>query len=115
MIYRFLNEDSLQKIKNIECGFNNYPLYKAYSIRNYCYDFNAGVQALEVLKNSQSINLFLFYPGPNGEIDSIALYGASLQAHYNEMRKSMMVFGMPISKISMEYGMEEFVDIYLDY
>ena len=75
----------------------------------------AGVQALEVSKNGQSVNLFLFYPDPNGKIGSIALYGTNLQGHYNAMRRTMMVFGMPISEINMEYGQSEYVDIYLDY
>lgn len=115
MFYGSLNSDSQQRIRNIENGFRNYPAYSSYSIRNYCYDMRAGVQALEVSKNGQSVNLFLFYPDPNGKIGSIALYGTNLQGHYNAMRRTMMVFGMPISEINMEYGQSEYVDIYLDY
>lgn len=117
MLYGYLNADSQQRIKNIEFGFRNYPAYSAYSIRNYCYDARAGIQALEVTKNGQSVNLFLFYPDAsgNGKIGSIALYGAGLQGHYNAMRRSMMAFSMPISEINMEYGQSDYLDIYLDY
>lgn len=115
MFYGGLNADSQQRIRNIENGFRNYPVYASYSIRNYCYDMQVGVQALEISKNGQSINLFLFYPSPNGKIGSIALYGANLQGHYNAMKSSMMAFGMPISEINIEFGVSEYLDIYLDY
>ena len=110
-----LNEDSQQRIRNIEYGFRNYPSYASYTIQNYCYDWRLGIQALEVLKDGETINLFLFYPDLNGKIESIAIYGSYLQGHYNAMRKSMMAFGMPIKDISMEYGMSDYVDVYLDY
>ncbi len=110
-----LNQDSLQRIKNIENGFRNYPAYSAYQIRSYVYDDQAGVQALEITLNGQPINLFLFYPDRNGKIESIAVYGIGLQGHYNAMRSSMMAFGMPITDISIESGNETFLDIYLDY
>lgn len=115
MIKYSLNEDSLQRIRNIEKGFRNFPAYAAYSIHNYCYDIRAGVQALEIKKDGIPINLFLFYPDINGKINSIALYGSNLSGHYNAMRRSMMAFGMPISEISLESGNSEFLDIYLNY
>lgn len=115
MFYGSLSEDSLQRIRNIETGFRNFPAYASYSIRNYCIDFRAGVQALEITKNGQPINLFLFYPDSRGKIGSIAVYGVNLQGHYNAMRNSMMAFGMPISQINMESGLSDYLDIYLDY
>lgn len=113
--FRRLNQDSLQRIKNIENGFRNYPAYSAYQIRSYVYDAEARVQALEITLDGQLINLFLFYPDTNGKIESIAVYGVGLQGHYNAMRSSMMAFGMPITDISIESGNETFLDIYLDY
>lgn len=112
-----LNQDSLSRIRNIEMGFRNYPAYVAYQIKSYLYDMRAGCHALEITRNGQTINLFLFYPdvSGSGKIGSIALYGANLQGHYNAMRSSMMAFGMPISDISFDSGMETFLDITLDY
>ena len=115
MMYGHLNQDSVQRIKNIENGFKNYPAYSAYQITSYVYDYMAGVHALEITRNGQFVNLFLFYPSTNGKIESIAVYGANLQGHYNAMRSSMMAFGMPISDISIESGNETYLDIYLDY
>lgn len=112
---RSLNSDSQQRIRNIENGFRNHPAYASYVVNNYCYDARAGVQALEVSKNGQPINLFLFCPDVNGKIESIALYGVNLQGHYNAMRRTMMAFGMRISSISYETGMSPFLDIHLDY
>ena len=112
-----LNQDSLARIQNIVNGFRNYPAYSAYQIKSYLYDMRAGCHALEITRNGQPINLFLFYPdvSGSGKIGSIALYGANLQGHYNAMRASMMAFGMPISNIEFDSGIETFLDITLDY
>ena len=42
------------------------------------------------------------------QIGSIALYGANLQGHYNAMLSSMTAFGMPISNIEFDSGIETF-------
>lgn len=112
-----LNQDSLARIQNIVNGFRNYPAYSAYQIKSYLYDMHAGCHAIEISRNGQVINLFLFYPeyGGSGKIGSIALYGANLQGHYNAMRSSMTAFGMPISDIQFDSGIETFLDITLDY
>ena len=115
VFYGSLNDDSMQRIRNIENGFRSIPAYAVYDIRSYCYDVRGGIWALEVKKEGQSVNLFLFYPDSKGKIDSFALYGANLRGHYNAMHSSMMAFGMKISKRSLEYGESEFLDVYLDY
>lgn len=116
-MFASLNQDSLSRIDNIATGFRNHPAYSAYQIKSFTYDMYAGVHALEITRNGQKVNLFLFYPDVrgNGKIGSIALYGANLEAHYNAMRSSMMAFGMPISDISFDSGMETFLDITLNY
>ena len=114
-MFKSLNQDSQQRIRNIENGFRNHPAYAAYDIRNYCYNLNEGVQALEVSKNGRFVNLFLFFPDLSGKIESIAVYGSNLQGHYNAMRRSMMAFGMRITDISMESGASDFLDIQIDY
>lgn len=117
MINNRLNQDSRQRIQNIADGFRQNPMFSAFQIRTYPYDIREGVHALEVTRNGSPINLFLFYPDStgNGKIDSIAIYGKSLQQHYNMMKSSMMAFGMPISSISMDSGIEDFIDVYLNY
>lgn len=114
-MYKSLNQDSQQRIRNIENGFRNYPAYAAYEIKNYRYDLQNGVQALEISKNGRVVNLFLFFPDFDGKIESIAVYGSNLQRHYNAMRRSMMAFGMRITDISMESGASNFIDIEIDY
>lgn len=114
MFYQYLNQESLHRINNIVTGFKKHPNYAAYSIRSYCYDARACVHAIEVGKGTQLINLWLFYPSCNGEINSIAVYGSYLQGHLNAIRSSMTVFGMPVESVYMDCsGMSDFVDIYL--
>ena len=114
MFYQSLNQESLQCINNIVNGFKNHPTYATYTIRSYCYDVRAGVHAIEVGKGAQLINLWLFCPGSNGEINSIAVYGSYLQGHLNAIRRSMTVFGMPVESVDMDCsGMSDFVDIYI--
>ena len=114
-MYKSLNQDSQQRIRNIENGFRNHPTFTGYDIRNYRYSLEEGVQALEVSKNGRFVNLFLFFPDFDGKIESIAVYGSNLQGHYNAMRSSMMAFGMRITDISMESGASDFIDIEIDY
>lgn len=114
MFYQSLNQESLWRINNIVSGFKNHPMYTAYSIRSYCYEIRRGIHAIEIGKNGQPINLWLFYPGINGEINSIAVYGSYLQGHLNAIRNSMTVFGMAVESVNMDYsGISNFIDIYL--
>ena len=106
-----LNDNSKKMILNIVNGFRNYPAYKAYEINSYCYDWRLGIQALSITKNGSPINLWLFYPGINGEIESIATYGSNLNGHLNAIRNTMTVFGLPVESISKDCGMEDFLDI----
>lgn len=113
-MYLALNQESIRRIDNIVTGFKQHPMYSAYSIRSYRYDVHAGVYAIEVGKDGQLVNLWLFYPGRAGEINSIAVYGSYLQGHLNAIRNSMTVFGMAIESAEMDYsGMSDFIDIYL--
>ena len=115
MFFQSLNYDSLRRINNIVAGFKNHPTYREYTIRSYCYDARAGVHAIEIGKNGHTINLWLFYPGINGEISSIAVYGSYLQGHLNAIRNSMTVFGMAVESVDLDRsGMSDFVDIYLE-
>lgn len=112
-----LNQDSLMRIQNIVNGFRNHPVYSTYQIKSYLYDMRAGCHAIEITSNGRLVNLYLFYPDGNrsGKIGSIALYGIHLQAHYETMRSSMKIFGMSITDISFDSGIETFLDIYIDY
>lgn len=114
-MYNHLNNDSLRRISNIVNGFRNHPAYALYAIKSYAYDVRTGAHALEVLRNGEIINLWLFYPGIDGKIGSIAVYGNYLQGHLNAILSSMTVFGMKVSSAEMDYsGMSDFIDIYLE-
>lgn len=114
-MYNLLNSDSLHRIENIVNGFRNYPAYSAYSIRSYAYDIHTGAHALEITRNGQLINLWLFMPGMDGKIESIAVYGKNLQGHLNSILSSMTVFGMKVSSASVDSsGFSNYIDINLE-
>ena len=105
------NEDSLQKINNIIAGIK--ALYSTYDIKSYRYDFKTNAHAIELRKNGLPINLFLFYPWTNGEIESIAIYGQNLVGHLNAIKSSMTIFGLPVESVEMDGGIEPFIDVHL--
>lgn len=107
------NDDSQRKIDNIAEALKSNPAYNSYSIKSYCYDFMAGVHAIEIAKNGDIINLFLFYPWFKGEIESIAIYGYNLTGHYNAIKSSMTIFGLPVDSVDLESGLERFIDVHL--
>ncbi len=111
-MYESLNNDSLLRIRNIENGFRR--MYASYDIRNYPYDSRFGIHALEITRNGQPINLFLFSPSNDGKISSISIYGVGLQGHYNAIKRSMTAFGMKVKSISLESGMSDYVDVIIE-
>ena len=114
-MYNHLNKESLQRIENIVNGFRNYPAYAAYTIKSYLYDVHTGAHALEISRNGQFVNLWLFMPGINGKIESIAVYGSNLKGHLYSILSSMTVFGIRVSSAEMDYsGSSDFIDIYLE-
>lgn len=116
-MYLFLDEHSLQLIRNIENNFRNYPAYASYDIRNYTQSQQLGIQALEITKNGRPVNLFLFSPSPNGsgKIGSISIYGENIQGHYNAIKRSMIAFGLRVTSISIERGMSDYVEVIVEY
>ena len=112
--YKSLNADSRSRINNIVNNARNHPNYRNHDISTYVYDHRQGVMAVEISKFGQLVNLWLFFPGIDGEIESIACYGSYLTGHYKAIRNSMTVFGMPVYDVSIEEGASPYVDITLD-
>lgn len=108
------NSDSDQKIANIVNNARNHPMYKSYQISSYCGDWRTGVQIVDISKNGDTVNQFHFYPGINGKIESIAIYGRNLNGHLNAIRSSMSIFGLPVASVEMDAGFSDYVDVYLD-
>lgn len=108
------NSHSLQLIENIYNSACSIPLYRDYWKKAYTYDETYGVKAIELGKGDRSITLFLFYPGENGKIDSIAIYGDCLEGHLSAIQSSMKVFDLPVKSVHLDRsGLTDFVDVYL--
>lgn len=102
------------RIQNITNGIRNTSAYSSFQVRSYLYDSQSGAYAIEVSKDGRIVNLFLFYPGMNGQIESIAIYGSNLQGHLSAIRSSMNIFGMKVDSAEMDGGVEDFIDVYLE-
>lgn len=53
----------------------------------------------------------MFCPDGAGDIGSGAIYGNRLKEHYATISKSRNIFGLPVTEISMDGGLSDFVDI----
>lgn len=85
------------------------PIYAG--VETSIYSMSEGVIRIHQEKNGNLVNNFDFYPNSNGWIDSIAIYGNSLNSHYKIIGNSMEIFGLKVSEISHE---GDFVDCELD-
>ena len=107
-----LNGRSEQMINNILTGFKRFPQYT--TVCDY-YEFDeAQAKYIDVYHNSTFCNRYLFYPNPDGSINSIALYGQLLKQHYEKISASMKCFDLDVEKIIYDTkGLSPFLDIYL--
>lgn len=111
-----LNYSSIKSIYNISDYLKSHPLYSDYEISAYCYDEDVNVYAIEVKRNGENINLFLFYPDAKstGQIGSIAIYGICLEGHLNAILSSHNIFGFTITSAHIDKsGISDFVDVTL--
>ena len=107
-----LNGRSEQMINNILTGFKRFPQYEI--VCDY-YEFDeAQAKYIDVYYNSTFCNRYLFYPNADGSINSIALYGAALQQHYDKISTSMKCFDLDVKNIHFDtIGPTPFLDVYL--
>ena len=110
---KFFNQDSLQKIVNIVQNVRNQTtLTSKYIAKAQLY--RDGVYLMIVYKNEMSVNSFYFLAGDKGEINNIAIYGLSLEGHLRAIQSSMTIFGLPVESAFMDFGREQYVDVYLN-
>lgn len=113
MFGRGIGTEGRMLIDNIISSFKSSPVYSSYVVEKDTMSYSdAGAIAIKVSKNGMPVNMFLFYPNPrNGKLGSCAIYGSSLQGHYNAINNSKMMFGLPVESVSMDCGAEQFVDV----
>lgn len=107
MLPRFtLNSESTNLIKGLIQQFKNLD----YNTELGC-NPNGSIY-FTVVKFDGTSNRFDFYGNPNGDIDSIAIYGSNLQKHLNNILDKRTIFGLPIEDAEIDRGgMENYVDI----
>ena len=92
-------------------------MYNFCQVRSYVHNYSNGSRAIDISRNGVPVNLYLFYPDEDGsgKIDSIAIYGSYLQGFYNSIQSEKMIFGLKVKAIYKDSGIEDFLDVYLDY
>ncbi|MCD8393460.1 MAG: hypothetical protein LUC85_01325 [Bacteroidales bacterium] len=113
-----LNNDSMRLIENILVNAKRHPMYRGYDIDlNFSAGYGAGAIGIDVTRDGQPVNLFLFYPAwGSGKIESVAIYGSQLAGHKRAIEGSMTIFGLPVEDVEWDQGIERFLDVTLqDY
>ena len=87
-----LNERSLQMINTIYNNFSSHPTFSKYQIETVN-DFRNGIVNLDISLNGNLRNKFMFCPDLNGNIGSVAIYGAELEGHLTYIIHSGFISG----------------------
>ncbi len=115
-MFNSFNNTSLELIGNIQRGLISSFSPKGYIITYGVHNLECGSYHITFSKNGTPRAQYLFYPGTNGVIESIAIYGAWIQQDYEGMQRSRKIFGFPIKSVEVEHGIETYLDVYLkDY
>ena len=109
-----LNERSLQMINTIYNNFSSHPTFSKYQIETV-YDFRNGIVNLDISLNGNLRNKFMFCPDLNGNIGSVAIYGAELEGHLRSIKSSMKFCGLNVKEVSIDReGYSPYVDVILE-
>ncbi len=110
-----LNERSMKIVKTVYNNMKSHPTYTGFTVTIDEYDIE-GSASITLTKNGQNVNKFYFYPKHgNGNIESIAIYGAQLNGHFSSINGSKNVFGLKVSEIEIvTNSASPFVDVYIE-
>ena len=89
---KVFNTHGNQLINNIIRGFENRSGWYTDDGNYEVFEENMVAKYIDTYFKGNFCNRYLFCPNESGEIDSIALYGSSLQGHYNTISTTMMCF-----------------------
>lgn len=113
-MYNSFNEKSLRMIDNIYNNFLSHPLFSNCQIERIN-DFRNGTVQLDVYLNGNFYNKYMFCPDSMGNIESVAIYGASLMEHLRKIETSMKFCDINVLEVSIDNeGCSPYVDIILD-
>ena len=112
-----LNDDSRNFILAVAQNLQNMSQYRSCQFRTYRHNISNDSQAIEITRNGNPVNLFIFYPSieDSGKIGSIAIYGSFLNEYYRSIKQDGTIFGIKVESIERDAGFDDFLDIYLDY
>ena len=106
-----LNERSQAIVTNLHRNIQTSPAFQHLSVNLKSELLSTGCMSKEISNQGQPVNLFMFCPDGAGDIGSVAIYGNRLKEHYATISKSRNIFGLPVTEISMDGGLSDFVDI----
>ena len=106
-----LNERSQAIVTNLHHNIQTSPAFQHLSVNLKSELLSTGCMSIEISNQGQPVNLFMFCPDGAGDIGSVAIYGNRLKEHYATISKSRNIFGLPVTEISMDGVLSDFVDI----
>ena len=112
-MYNSFNEKSLRVINNIYSNLLSHPLFSNCQIERIN-DFGNGTVQLDMYLNGNFYNKYMFCPDPAGNIESVAIYGASLMEHLRKIEASMKFCDIDVLEVSIDNGgYSPYVDVIL--
>ena len=108
LIACYIDDDKERLIDSIIVHFKSLPMYSCFHISKLHDDRCTYILITD--QDGDMINRFSFY-GYYGKLNSIAIYGLSLQRYLKEIKSSMTIFGIPVKRIFDE---KDYLDIYVD-
>ena len=102
-MYNSFNEKSLRVINNIYNNLLSHPLFSNCQIERIN-DFGNGTVQLDMYLNGNFYNKYMFCPDPAGNIESVAIYGASLMEHLRKIEASMKFCDIDVLEVSIDNG-----------
>ena len=113
LMYNSFNEKSLRVINNIYNNLLSHPLFSNCQIERIN-DFGNGTVQLDMYLNGNFYNKYMFCPDPAGNIESVAIYGASLMEHLRKIEASMKFCDIDVLEVSIDNGgYSPYVDVIL--
>jgi len=114
MMTAYINQKHQKMVDTVYRNFVSYYAGK-YNVEKVCQP--NGVISVIISQGEANVNRYDFYGDRfhNGNLASVAIYGAGLSRTLNAIQASKRCFGLPVARVDLDTsGMSPYVDVYFD-